>query len=142
MDFLVGLMLGVVFVSPFVVCYALFIRWVDRFEPEPWWLLVCAFLWGALFATLGGGLSSAVGEGVATAMTGAHARILQKCVMAAIDLVDKREKTGAGKPGTVEEYVARGLLDADLIHGSQPPGQCWTLNYGNARLVDCAALKQ
>src|SRR5487761_2574879 len=71
MDFLVRLMLGVVFVSPFVICYALFIRWVDRFEPEPWWLLICAFLWGALFATLGGSLSSAVGEGVATAVTGA-----------------------------------------------------------------------
>jgi len=71
MNFLVGLMLGVVFVSPFVICYALFIRWVDRFEPEPWWLLICAFLWGALFATLGGGLSSAVGEGVAAAVTGA-----------------------------------------------------------------------
>jgi RsiW-degrading membrane proteinase PrsW (M82 family) len=71
MEFLVGMMLGVVFVSPFVICYALFIRWIDRFEPEPWWLLICAFLWGALFATVGGGLSSAVGEGVAMAVTGA-----------------------------------------------------------------------
>ncbi|HEY1959046.1 MAG TPA: PrsW family intramembrane metalloprotease [Polyangiaceae bacterium] len=73
MAILVGLMLGVLFVSPFVICYALFIRWIDRFEPEPWWLLICAFLWGALFATLGGGLSSAVGEGVAMAVTGAPA---------------------------------------------------------------------
>ncbi len=71
MDILVGLMLGVVFVSPFVISYALFIRWIDRFEPEPWWLLIGAFLWGALFATVGGGLSSAVGEGVAMAVTGA-----------------------------------------------------------------------
>jgi protease PrsW len=70
MDVLVGLILGVIFVSPFVVTYALFIRWVDRFEPEPWWLLIVAFIWGALFATLGGGLSSAVGEGVASAVTG------------------------------------------------------------------------
>ena len=71
MDFLVGMLLGVIFVSPFVICYALFIRWIDRFEPEPWWLLICAFLWGALFATVGGGLGSAVGEGVAMAATGA-----------------------------------------------------------------------
>ncbi len=73
MDFLVGMVLGVIFVSPFVISYALFIRWIDRFEPEPWWLLICAFLWGALFATVGGGLSSAVGEGVAMAVTGAPA---------------------------------------------------------------------
>jgi RsiW-degrading membrane proteinase PrsW (M82 family) len=71
MDILVGLMLGVIFVSPFVISYALFIRWIDRFEPEPWWLLIGAFLWGALFATVGGGLSSAVGEAVAMAVTGA-----------------------------------------------------------------------
>ncbi|HSQ65663.1 MAG TPA: PrsW family intramembrane metalloprotease [Polyangiaceae bacterium] len=71
MAFLVGLVLGVVCVSPFVLCYALFIRWIDRFEPEPWWLLSLAFFWGALFATLGGGVSSAVGEGVAMAVTGA-----------------------------------------------------------------------
>jgi len=64
-------MLGVLFVSPFVVTYALVIRWIDRFEPEPWWLLSLAFVWGALFATVGGGLSSAVGEGVAMAVTGA-----------------------------------------------------------------------
>ena len=66
-----GLFLGAVFVTPFVVTYALFIRWCDRFEPEPWWLLICAFLWGALFATFGGGVSSAVGEEVARAVTGA-----------------------------------------------------------------------
>ncbi len=72
MDFLVGMMLGVLFVSPFVITYALVIRWIDRFEPEPWWLLTLAFVWGALFATVGGGLSSAVGEGVAMAVTGAN----------------------------------------------------------------------
>lgn len=71
MDILVGLMLGVLFVSPFVITYAFIIRWIDRFEPEPWWLLILAFIWGALFATVGGGLSSAVGEGVAMAVTGA-----------------------------------------------------------------------
>ena len=54
MDFLVGMLLGVVFVSPFVITYALVIRWIDRFEPEPWWLILAAFVWGALFATLGG----------------------------------------------------------------------------------------
>ncbi len=67
---LFGLLLGVVFVSPFVLTYALFIRWVDRFEPEPWWLLICAFIWGALFATFGGGTGSAIGEAMAVSFTG------------------------------------------------------------------------
>ena len=68
---LVGLILGVLFVTPLVIAYALFVRWCDRFEPEPWWLLACAFIWGAFFATLGGGISSAIGEAVARGMTGA-----------------------------------------------------------------------
>ncbi len=70
---LAGLILGLFFVTPFVVTYALFIRWVDRFEPEPWWLLICAFIWGAVFATMGGGISSSIGESVAAAVTGAQA---------------------------------------------------------------------
>ncbi len=55
---MLGLLLGLLFVTPFVVVYFLIIRWIDRFEPEPWWLLILAFIWGALFSTLGGGLSS------------------------------------------------------------------------------------
>lgn len=68
--FFVGLLLGILFVTPFVITYALFVRWVDRFEPEPWWLLMCAFLWGALFATFFGGTGSAIGEALATGITG------------------------------------------------------------------------
>lgn len=66
---LVGLVLGALFVTPFVIFYVLVVRWCDRFEPEPWWLLVCAFIWGAFFATLGGGITSSIGEGFANAMT-------------------------------------------------------------------------
>ena len=66
---LVGLLLGAIFVTPFVLFYVLVIRWCDRFEPEPWWLLICAFIWGAFFATLGGGITSAIGEGIANAVT-------------------------------------------------------------------------
>jgi protease PrsW len=57
---LLGLVLGVMFVTPLVLLYFLFIRWCDRFEPEPWWLLFIAFAFGALIATLGGGLASVV----------------------------------------------------------------------------------
>jgi RsiW-degrading membrane proteinase PrsW (M82 family) len=63
---LVGFVLGVGFVTPIVLTYLFFIRWVDRFEPEPWWLILAAFVWGALFATLGGGLSSSIAQAVAS----------------------------------------------------------------------------
>jgi RsiW-degrading membrane proteinase PrsW (M82 family) len=67
---IVGLILGVIFVTPFVITYALFVRWCDRFEPEPWWLLFCAFAWGAVFATLGGGISSGIIEAIVRALMG------------------------------------------------------------------------
>lgn len=63
----VGLILGVLFVTPLVLTYLLFIRWADRFEPEPWWLIAVAFGWGAIFATLGGGITSSVASTVASA---------------------------------------------------------------------------
>ena len=69
--YLTGLLLGVLFVSPLVLSYALVVRWVDRFEPEPWWLLILAFIWGAVFATLGGGIGSALGQSLAEALSGA-----------------------------------------------------------------------
>jgi RsiW-degrading membrane proteinase PrsW (M82 family) len=59
---LVGFILGAVCVTPIVLTYLVFIRWVDRFEPEPWWLILAAFVWGALFATLGGGISSSIAQ--------------------------------------------------------------------------------
>ncbi|HWL85835.1 MAG TPA: PrsW family intramembrane metalloprotease, partial [Polyangiaceae bacterium] len=68
---LVGLILGLFFVTPLVVVYALLVRWCDRFEPEPWWLLTAAFVWGAIFATLGGGISSGIGEAIASNLLGA-----------------------------------------------------------------------
>jgi len=61
---LVGLILGVIFVTPLVLTYLFFIRWVDRFEPEPWWLIIAAFIWGACFATLGGGISSSIAQAI------------------------------------------------------------------------------
>jgi protease PrsW len=61
---LVGLLLGVICVTPLVLTYLFFIRWVDRFEPEPWWLILAAFVWGALFATLGGGISSSIAQAI------------------------------------------------------------------------------
>ena len=61
---LVGLVLGVICVTPIVLVYLFFIRWVDRFEPEPWWLILAAFAWGAVFATMGGGITSGLASSV------------------------------------------------------------------------------
>jgi RsiW-degrading membrane proteinase PrsW (M82 family) len=61
---LVGLILGVMFVTPIVLTYLFFIRWADRFEPEPWWLILVAFTWGAIFATMGGGITSSIASDV------------------------------------------------------------------------------
>ena len=65
---LVGLLLGVFCVTPIVLTYLFFIRWVDRFEPEPWWLISAAFVWGACFATLGGGITSSIAQAFTTAL--------------------------------------------------------------------------
>jgi RsiW-degrading membrane proteinase PrsW (M82 family) len=64
----VGLILGVIFVTPLVLTYLFFIRWADRFEPEPWWLIAVAFVWGAIFATLGGGITSSIASSVTSAL--------------------------------------------------------------------------
>ncbi|MBS2019419.1 MAG: PrsW family intramembrane metalloprotease [Deltaproteobacteria bacterium] len=68
---LVGLILGVIFVTPIVLTYLFFIRWADRFEPEPWWLIIVAFVWGAIFATLGGGITSSIAQSITTAFVDA-----------------------------------------------------------------------
>jgi protease PrsW len=60
----VGLVLGALFVTPIVLTYLFFIRWVDRFEPEPWWLVLAAFAWGAFIATAAGGMSSSIAQTV------------------------------------------------------------------------------
>lgn len=67
---LVGMLLGLVFVTPIVLVYVLFVRWCDRFEPEPWWLVTCAFVWGAVIATLFGGMASGYVEHVIAQITG------------------------------------------------------------------------
>jgi protease PrsW len=72
----VGLVLGVVCVTPLVLTYLFFIRWADRFEPEPWWLIIAAFVWGALFATLGGGISSSIAQAVTSGVFHASPKAL------------------------------------------------------------------
>lgn len=65
---LAGFVFGVFCVTPLVLTYLFFIRWVDRFEPEPWWLIITAFIWGACFATVGGGISSSLAQSATTSL--------------------------------------------------------------------------
>jgi RsiW-degrading membrane proteinase PrsW (M82 family) len=46
-----GFVLGFLLATIPVPIYLLFPLWLDRFEPEPWWLLALCFLWGAAIAT-------------------------------------------------------------------------------------------
>jgi protease PrsW len=47
----IAFFLAVFMVSCCVFLYGMIIKGVDRYEPEPWWLLVMCFFWGALGAT-------------------------------------------------------------------------------------------
>jgi len=58
-----GLLLGLLVVFPCVLVYVLFIRAVDRYEPEPLWLLALLFGWGALGASLTSIVGGLLGQG-------------------------------------------------------------------------------
>lgn len=65
---------ALVVISPLVLMYVLFVRWVDRYEPEPWWILCICFLWGAIGATLGGGIATGIAAELArSAVAGSEA---------------------------------------------------------------------
>jgi len=65
--FLVGALMAALPV-PFYVAFAL---WVDRFESEPPWLLVLAFVWGAAIAVFFSLLFNIVHQGVLVQIAGA-----------------------------------------------------------------------
>jgi RsiW-degrading membrane proteinase PrsW (M82 family) len=56
-------LIGLAIVAPVVAFYFAALRWADRFEPEPLWLVVVAFAWGAVVAAGG----AVVGIGLAEA---------------------------------------------------------------------------
>src|SRR5437868_2276883 len=46
----VGLLIGMILATMPVPAYVVLALWLDRYEPEPPWLLAAAFFWGALVA--------------------------------------------------------------------------------------------
>jgi RsiW-degrading membrane proteinase PrsW (M82 family) len=63
-------LLALFLVSVCVFFYFLLIKGVDRYEPEPWWLLTVCFFWGALGATLFSIIVGSVGSFFVTAAVG------------------------------------------------------------------------
>jgi protease PrsW len=56
-----------------VAVYLTIALWHDRFEPEPWWLLAGAFLWGGSVAILVAGIVNSTGSQLISAELGAAA---------------------------------------------------------------------
>ncbi|WP_437790941.1 PrsW family glutamic-type intramembrane protease [Sorangium sp. So ce693] len=56
-----AMLVGALFAFPPLVLYLFVPMIIDRYDPEPWWCLVMAFLWGALAAT---GFSILINTGV------------------------------------------------------------------------------
>ncbi|WP_242515171.1 PrsW family intramembrane metalloprotease [Sorangium cellulosum] len=50
-DMLGAMVVGALFAFPPLAIYLFVPTIIDRFDPEPWWCLLMAFLWGALAAT-------------------------------------------------------------------------------------------
>ena len=57
---------------PAIFCVTIAL-WLDRFEPEPWWLVGGAFLWGASIAVLVSGIFNSVGQELVSSELGASA---------------------------------------------------------------------
>lgn len=70
----VGTVLGLIFISPLVFFYFLAIKGVDRYEPEPLWLLAAMFLWGALGASAIAIVGDQVGMSAVSAALGKGAQ--------------------------------------------------------------------
>ncbi len=77
--FVAGFLMATVPV-PFYVAFAL---WIDRFEPEPAWLLMLAFIWGAAIAVFFSLLFNVVNEGIFASVVGAASASTLTAVLSA-----------------------------------------------------------
>lgn len=66
-----GFVTGFLMAAIPVPFYLALATWVDRFEPEPPWLLATAFLWGASIAVFFAMIFNGINEGIIAAFTGA-----------------------------------------------------------------------
>jgi RsiW-degrading membrane proteinase PrsW (M82 family) len=114
---------------PAVIYFTVFV-WIDRYEPEPWWLLVGAFLWGASVATLISGIVNVTGRDLVSAELG---RDLGQAYLGSISAPIIEELT----KGAVLLFVylrrrheLNGLLDGVVYAGMVGLGFAMTENVG------------
>ena len=69
----VGLLLGFLTATIPVPLYVALVLWIDRYESEPLWMLVTAFLWGAFVATFAAFFLNTIGQLIVSAVAGASA---------------------------------------------------------------------
>ncbi|MGK2859403.1 MAG: PrsW family glutamic-type intramembrane protease [Thermoanaerobaculia bacterium] len=81
---LVGFALGFVMATVPVPLYLLFPLWLDRFEPEPWWLLALTFVWGAAIATFFSMILNTVNVSILMSTAGAAGDALGAVISAPI----------------------------------------------------------
>jgi len=67
---IIAIFLAIFLVGVCVLFYGLLIKGVDRYEPEPIWLLMVCFFWGALGATFGSLIFNTIGGSVVYAAVG------------------------------------------------------------------------
>ncbi len=72
-DVVFAIAFALILITPVVLVYLLVIKGVDRYEPEPWWLLGLCFLWGVFGATFFAILGNAIGEVVIQLGLGGYA---------------------------------------------------------------------
>lgn len=65
----VALLVGMIFATLPVPIYVILILWLDRYEPEPVWMLATAFFWGALVAVFISYILNTASGGIVYALT-------------------------------------------------------------------------
>ncbi|WP_434041269.1 MULTISPECIES: PrsW family glutamic-type intramembrane protease [Sorangium] len=76
-----AMVVGALFAFPPLVIYLFVPMIIDRYDPEPWWCLLMAFLWGALAAT---GFSILINTGVHVGVSSSFGEPLGELVSASV----------------------------------------------------------
>ncbi|WP_437730322.1 PrsW family intramembrane metalloprotease [Sorangium sp. So ce1335] len=76
-----AMVVGALFAFPPLVIYLFVPMIIDRYDPEPWWCLLMAFLWGALAAT---GFSILINTGVHVGVASSFGEPVGELVSASI----------------------------------------------------------
>src|SRR5215210_5150112 len=79
----IAFMVGITFAMLPVPVYIMLILWIDRYESEPVWMLMTAFLWGATVAVLAAYILNTINHIIAASMWGHEAGELFSAVVSA-----------------------------------------------------------